>query len=146
MSAGHLLDVNVLIAAVWPTHEAHAKAQQWLARHAGEGWATCPLTESAFVRILSNPAFSPRAITPADAWALLRANLEHPSHRFWGDDIPFWQAAAPFAGRLLGHQQVSDAYLLGLVLHKQGTFVTMDRAVVSLLPRGSGERNRVVMI
>ncbi len=61
MKAGFLLDVNVLIAMAWPTHRAHEKVQEWLARHAREGWATCPLTQTAFVRILSNPAFSPKA-------------------------------------------------------------------------------------
>src|SRR5438876_957611 len=89
LSAGFLLDVNVLIAVAWPAHQAHQKAQQWVARHASDGWATCPFTETAFVRILSNPAFSPNALTPADAFSLLRANLGHPAHRFWADDIDF---------------------------------------------------------
>jgi len=141
-----LFDANVLIAAAWPTHQAHPRVQHWLARHAQEGWATCPLTESAFVRILSNPAFSPSALTPADALALLRANLGHPSHRFWEDVLPVEQAVAPFAGRLRGHQQISDAYLLGLVLHRKGTLVTLDRAVLSLLPEKSPEREKVVVI
>ena len=146
MSASHLLDVNVLIAAAWPTHQAHARVQQWLARHASEGWATCPLTESAFVRIVSNPAFSPSALTPVGALALLRANLGHPTHQFWEDDIPFSEAAAPFAARLRGHQQVSDAYLFGLAIHKKGKLVTLDRGTLSLAQPGSPERERVVVI
>ena len=77
---------------------------------------------------------------------LLRANLAHPSHQFWEDSIPFDQAAAPFSRRLVGHQQVSDAYLLGLAIHKKGAFVTLDRAVLSRLPEGSSDRNRVVVI
>lgn len=36
----------------------------WFARNSAKGWATCPLVEAGFVRILSNPAFSPRAVTP----------------------------------------------------------------------------------
>jgi uncharacterized protein len=71
VKAGFLLDVNVLIAMAWPTHRAHERVQEWLAHNAREGWATCPLTQTAFVRILSNPAFSPNALTPADALALL---------------------------------------------------------------------------
>jgi hypothetical protein len=146
LSTCYLLDVNVLIAVAWPTHQAHEKVQQWLGRHARQGWATCPLTQNAFVRILANPAFSPSALTPVDAMMLLRANLAHPFHQFWEDSIPFDQAAAPFSRRLVGHQQVSDAYLLGLAIHKKGTFVTLDRAVLSLLPEGSSDRNRVVVI
>lgn len=146
MSGGYLFDVNVLIAAAWPAHQAHQRVQQWLARHARDGWATCPFTETAFVRILSNPAFSPSALTPADALALLRANLAHPSHRFWEDDLPFEQAVAPFTGRFVGHRQVTDAYLLGIALHRKGTFVTLDRAILSLLSERSTEWERVVVI
>jgi hypothetical protein len=146
MSGEVLLDVNVLIAMAWPTHAGHVRVQEWLGRHTREEWATCPLTESAFVRILSNPAFSPHALTPADALALLQANLAHPRHRFWEEDIGFVQAVEPFGERLLGHRQVSDAYLLGLVIHKKGKLATLDRAVLSLLPEKSPERKRVEVI
>jgi len=146
LSAGFLLDVNVLIATAWPTHQAHERVQQWIIRHAKEGWATCPFTQRAFVRILSNPAFSPNALTPADALVLLRANLGHPSHRFWEDDITFVQAVESFMERLVGHQQVSDAYLLGLAIHRKGKLATLDRGVLTLLPERSRERERVVII
>ena len=52
-----LLDANLLIALAWPEHEAHNRAGSWFARHSRSGWATCPFTQAAFVRILSNPAF-----------------------------------------------------------------------------------------
>lgn len=146
MKPGFLLDVNVLIALVWPTHRAHERVQEWLARHAHEGWATCPLTQTAFVRILSNPAFSPNALTPSDALALLQANLGHPAHRFWPDEVSFVQALEPFAPRLAGHQQVTDAYLLGLARHKRGKLVTMDRAVRALAPDRSPESHFLVVI
>jgi toxin-antitoxin system PIN domain toxin len=146
MSTVFLLDVNVLIAAFWPTHQAHDRVQHWLARHAREGWATCPLTESAFVRIISNPGFSPNALTVADALDLLRANLAHASHCFWENDIPFLRSIEPFEERLLGHQQISDAYLLGLVIHKRGKLATLDRAISSLLPEKSPNREGIVVI
>jgi len=141
-----LLDVNILIATAWPTHQAHQKVQEWIGRHAKEGWATCPFTETAFVRILSNPAFSPSAVTPGDALALLRANLQHPAHRFWEDDVSLIQAVGPFSERLVGHQQVSDAYLLGLVIHRKGKLATLDRGVLRLLEDKSPDRHRVVII
>ena len=52
--AGYLLDVNVLIALMWPSHEGHKHVRPWFHRNAGDGWATCPFTEAAFVRIVSN--------------------------------------------------------------------------------------------
>lgn len=146
MKNGFLLDVNVLIAMAWPTHQAHEKVQEWLARHAREGWATCPLTQTSFVRILSNPAFSPNALTPGDALTLLQTNVAHPAHRFWADDVSLEEALEPLTHRLAGHQQVTDAYLLGLTIEKKGKFVTLDRGVRTLLPDRSPERDSVVLI
>lgn len=141
-----LLDVNVLIALLWPAHEGHLQAQHWFDRNSHEGWATCPFTQAAFVRIVTNPAFSSDAVTPQEAVKLLSSNLDNPSHRFWGDEISFVEAVQPFERRLKGHQQVTDAYLLGLAIHKKGKLATMDRAVVALLPEKSRERDRLVVI
>ena len=146
MKAGFLLDVNVLIAMAWPTHRDHQKVHEWLARHARDGWATCPLTQTSFVRILSNPAFSANALTPTDALTLLQANLAHPAHRFWADEVSMIDSLKSLAQKLAGHQQVTDAYLLGLAIHKRGKLATMDRAVRSLLPDKSPERDFVVLI
>ena len=35
----------------------------------------------------------------------------------------------PFASRIFGHQQVSDAYLLGLAIKENGILVTFDRGL-----------------
>jgi toxin-antitoxin system PIN domain toxin len=141
-----LLDVNVLVALMWPAHEAHARVQQWFGRSSREGWATCPFTQAGFVRIVTNPAFSPDFVTPQEAVKSLEAHLKNPSHRFWPDELGFAQAAQPFAHRLTGHQQVTDAYLLGLAIHKRGKLATMDRTVLALLPEKSLERDIVTII
>ncbi len=146
MNATYLLDVNVLIAAAWPAHLAHAKIQEWLAKHARESWATCPLTELAFVRILSNPAFSPHALTPRDALALLRANLSHPMHRFWADDLGILQALEPYAPRITGHQQFMDAYLLGLAMIRKAKLVTLDQGVRALFATKAAEQEFLVVL
>ena len=141
-----LLDVNVLIALMWPAHESHSQVGEWFARHARQGWATCPLTQAAFVRLVSNPAFSRDAVTPREAIALLAGNLKHRYHRFWGDEIGFGEAVEPLQGRLVGHRQVSDAYLLGLAIHKKGKLATLDQALLALLPPDSPHRDRVEII
>jgi len=128
-----LFDVNLLIALMWPAHEDHDRAQQWFANNAHHGWATCPFTQAAFVRIVANPAFSPDAVSPVEAAGLLASNLKHQNHQFWADEITLAQAVQPFANRLTGHQQVTDAYLLGLAIHKKGKLATMDRSVAALL-------------
>ena len=132
-----LLDVNVLIALFWPDHEAHDRAQQWFARKGRSGWATCPFTQAGFVRILSNPSFSTQAVTPHEAMRLLVANLNHSGHQFWKDEITFADAVQPFQARLKGHQQVADAYLLGLAMHQRGKLATFDKKIGSLLSKNT---------
>jgi toxin-antitoxin system PIN domain toxin len=131
----HLLDVNVLVALMWPAHAHHDRAQEWFAKYSKTGWATCPLTQAGCVRILSNPSFSSDAVTPQQALKLLGANLNHPSHQFWPDDISFAEAVESMQKQIQGHQQVSDAYLLGLAMHRKGKLATMDRGVLTLLPK-----------
>jgi uncharacterized protein len=141
-----LLDVNVLIALLWPGHEAHTRAQRWFARNAEEGWATCAMTQAGFVRIVSNPAFSQRVVSPRDALEVLGGSLQHPAHHFWTEDIGATEALAPFGRRLLGHQQITDAYLLGLAIHKKGRLATLDASLAALLPDHSGAKNRLVVL
>lgn len=129
---GFLLDVNVLIALLWGRHEHHAAAQRWFAAASPQGWATCGLTQLAFVRIVSTPAFSPEAIRAVQAVAILAANLEHPSHRAWVDRWGAGVLLAPFLSRLVGHRQVTDAYLLGLALKHGGRLATFDRGIEAL--------------
>jgi toxin-antitoxin system PIN domain toxin len=82
-----LLDVNILTALLWPAHEHHDAAHRWFGGRAAAPWATCSLTQLGLVRILSNPAFSRDALSPAEALALLRENLTHPAHEFWSDSL-----------------------------------------------------------
>jgi uncharacterized protein len=144
--SGFLLDVNVLIALLWPPHEAHERAQRWFAKNAGQGWATCAMTQAGFVRVVSNPAFSRRAVSPRDALQVLGGSVQHPAHHFWTEDIGVAEAVAPFGRRLLGHQQITDGYLLGLAIHKKGRLATLDGSVPSLLPEQGAARSRVVLI
>jgi len=76
----------------------------------------------------------------------LNISLKHPAHRFWAADIAFGDAVRRFQGRLVGHKQVTDAYLLGLALHKRGKVATLDRSLAALLDPKSTERDRVEVI
>jgi len=141
-----LLDVNVLIGLLWPAHESHADVQRWFGRNARHGWATCPFTQAAFVRIISNPAFSPDAVTPPEAISVLSSNLAHRFHRFCGVDLRFSEAVEDFRDGLVGHRQVTDAYLLGLAVHNNGKLAALDPAGLALLPAGSPQRERAGII
>jgi hypothetical protein len=61
-------------------------------------------------------------------------------------EIGFVAATRGFGHRLMGHQQVTDAYLLGLAMHKKGKLAAMDKGVSELLAERGLEREFVVMI
>lgn len=137
---GYLLDTNLLIALFWPSHERHDLAVKWFTRHRARGWATCPITQAGFVRIVSNPAFSRDAVQPREAIQVLAANVAAKDHAFWPDESPVAEAVA-FAGvRLMGHQQVTDAYLLGLAIRRGGILATLDQRIEVLAEPRSAER------
>lgn len=144
--AASLLDVNALVALLWPAHVHHAAAQDWFARRARGGWATTPITQAGFVRIVSNPAFSPDAVPPAAALRLLAANLEHNAHRFWPAALDLAAALARFSERLVGHRQVTDAYLLALALHYRGRLATLDGGIRELCGADDLAREAIELI
>ncbi len=118
-----LLDTNVLLALAWPNHQHHAAAHAWFHAQSRHGWATCAFTQLGFVRLSSNPAYTPDAVTPQDAAALLRAFLAHRKHHFW----PSPAADNPaFYAQALGHQQVNDAWLIEVARRQHGRLVTLD--------------------
>jgi uncharacterized protein len=143
---GFLLDANVLIALSWPQHAAYPRVTRWFRANSHQGWATCPFTECAFLRIISNRAFSSEALSIPNSVELLQRNLKHPDHRFWPDDLGAAQAMRVFQNRLVGHQQVTDAYLLALARKKGGKLATLDRSVAGLLPSGSPEASSLEVI
>jgi uncharacterized protein len=136
---GYLLDTNLLIALLWPSHERHDLALKWFTRHRTKGWATCPFTQAGFIRIVSNPAFSRDAVQPREAVHVLSANTAAKDHDFWPDELPFAEAAAFTGLRLLGHQQVTDAYLLGLAIRRGGVLASLDQRIAALAEPKSAE-------
>jgi uncharacterized protein len=124
-----LLDVNILIASVDEGHVAYKRVHAWLGESAGRHWASCPLTQAGFVRIISNRGFHERPVSVSESFELLAAITERPGHRFWPIDITFSEAVQPFRERLFGHRQVTDAYLLGLAIKNKGRLVTLDRGI-----------------
>jgi uncharacterized protein len=137
---GYLLDTNLLIALLWPSHERHELAVKWFTRHRAKGWATCPMTQAGFVRIVSNPAFSRDAVQPREAIHVLAANTAAKDHAFWPDELPVAAAVAFTGVRLMGHQQVTDAYLLGLAIRRGGVLATLDQRIAALTEPKSAER------
>ena len=130
----YLLDVNVLIALAWPTHVHHVAAQTWFLTTGRRAWATCPLTQTAFVRISSNPKFIDGAVTPNQAIELLAEVTKASQHEFWPDDLSLGETDTLVWPYVVGHRQVTDAYLLALAKAHAGKLATLDGGVAALLP------------
>ena len=124
-----LLDVNALVALAWDSHVQHVQARRWFARHAAEGWATCPITESGFIRISSNPGALPVAIGVDAACAVLSSLRQRGTHRFVLDDVSPTDDDVPVVS---GYRQVTDAHLLTLARRNGMRLLTFDRALTAL--------------
>ena len=127
----HLLDINVLIALAWPNHIHHEETTAWFESRAALAFRTCPITQTGFVRISCNPAFTSGAVTPEEALGLLHKVVELPGHSFWPDDLPLTNAFLPPV-LLSGHRQITDGYLLALAIAHDGLLATLDRGIIAL--------------
>ncbi|HEX2254858.1 MAG TPA: TA system VapC family ribonuclease toxin [Thermoanaerobaculia bacterium] len=132
----YLLDLNLLIALAWPQHVHHGAALAWFRDNQASGWATCPLTESGFVRVSSNQRIIEQARTPQEAIALLRKITGLPHHVFWRDDVALSRSELIAPQKIVGHRQVTDAHLLAVALAHGGRIATFDRGLRELTPAG----------
>jgi uncharacterized protein len=128
-----LLDVNALVALAWDSHVHHARMRAWFAANGPSGWATCPVSESGFVRVSANPKVLPSPIGVAAARAVLAALRNAGAHRFLADDVSLTDSDVP---GIAGYRQVTDAHLLTLARRRGVRLVTFD-AGLSRLAGGS---------
>ncbi|HVV51893.1 MAG TPA: TA system VapC family ribonuclease toxin [Polyangia bacterium] len=132
-----LLDVNVLIAMAWPNHVHHEAVLTWLGGPGVVSFATCPVTQSGFIRVSSNGRAIPGARAPREAQALLRQITALPGHTFWSDDVDLTRDPRVAWDRVGGHAQVTDAHLLAVALRHGGRLATLDRGIADLVPVGT---------
>ncbi len=125
-----LLDANLLIALTHAAHVHHGVAQDWFAALPKRRFATCTLTQLAYVRLSSNPRVAGAEISPAQALNALRDLCAHPCHLFWHDKALPLEMASLNTPALVGHRQVTDAYLLGLAAAQGHKLATLDRGLL----------------
>lgn len=125
----YLLDVNVLIALTDEGHVHNRVVMKWFGSH-GLDWGLCAFSEAGFLRISVNPRMG--LLTFEDATNILAALTSRPGYRFWPITSSWTEAVAPFQDRVWGHQQVTDAWLLGLAVKEGGVLVTLDKAIRSM--------------
>lgn len=145
MSGVALLDVNVLVALFDPDHVHHDLAHDWFADHRTGGWATCPLTEAGFVRVLSNPAYDGPRLRPAELIARLAKFCKSGHHHFWDQRLSLLDESVFDHVMLTGHRQVTDVYLLGLAKAHDGRLVSFDRSIPLRAVKGSTRAHLVIV-
>ena len=115
-----LLDANVLIALTTTDHVHHELAERWY-RGQPHSYSTCPLTQGALVRFLLRAGSTAR-----QAMSVLDGIHADSRHTFWADDLDFREVDTR---GVIGHRQVTDAYLAGLARNHGGRLLTMDRGL-----------------
>jgi predicted nucleic acid-binding protein len=111
----YLLDVNVLLAAVWPTHNHHADTFAWLA---DKQIAVCPICELGFLRISTNKkALGADMVTARRLLAKFCSDLQ--GERIH-DDLPALDSHPGTS------DQVTDHYLADLAAKHGLKLATLD--------------------
>ena len=139
-----LLDVNVLIALLDSDHASHESAISWFAKHAREGWASCPITQNGCIRIMSNPGY-PNPL-PVQALVDHLADACHEEiHEFWPDGGSLLDSDAVDSTRIHGPRQLTDIYLLALAVQHRGRLVTFDTGITLEAVRQATTQNLLIL-
>jgi predicted nucleic acid-binding protein len=114
----YLLDVNMLLAALWVNHPKHGMAFGWLA---GKNILVCPLCELGFLRISTNrKAFG---APMAEARALLGKFIQERGAKRVPDDL------APLESFPVSSEETTDIYLADLAAKNGARLATLDGGV-----------------
>ena len=140
-----LLDVNVWVALLDEAHVFHANSLAFVQRRKIK-IATSPLVENGVIRVLNLPGYSKHGPAGFEA---VRGKLEEIcadlDHEFWPDDVSLRTEGLVNWPRVLGHNQITDVYLLSLAVAKRGCLVTLDHRVTLSTVTGANDKNLILL-
>jgi hypothetical protein len=139
-----LLDVNVLIALLDSDHASHDSAIDWFAKHAREGWASCPITQNGCIRIMSNPAY-PNPLPVQAVIQHLAGACRQDIHEFWPDEVSLLDSEVVDTTRIHGPRQLTDMYLLALAVQHEGRLVTFGTGMPLAGVRKATTQNLLIL-
>jgi toxin-antitoxin system PIN domain toxin len=125
----YLLDVNVLVALLDERHIHHRLVTKWF-NSPGLQWALCPFTEAGFLRYATRPNVG--GMSMRDATAMISRIAERPGYSYQPISADWRTLCAPFNKRVFGHNQVTDAFLLGVAMRGGLVVATFDKAMLHL--------------
>ena len=125
-----LLDASFLIALFDNDHHFSERATRWFLDNVENGWASCPLTENAVLRILTNPGYSyVKRFSLIELRVILSRNTRETDHQFWPDDISLLDDSIVSPKNILGPKQLTNIYLLALAVKNNGRLITFDEKI-----------------
>jgi predicted nucleic acid-binding protein len=141
----HLLDVNVWVALLDEAHVHNAAALAFMQGRRLQ-IATCPLVENGVIRVLNLPGYS--SLGPV-GFGRVRAKLQEicagMDHEFWPDSVSLRNDKSINWSRVLGHNQITDVYLLALATARHGCLVTLDHRVALSTVVGATGKNMLLL-
>jgi hypothetical protein len=120
-----LLDGNVIVALLIDTHPHYQRATSWFGTVMDPVF-TCSVTEGTFLRLHMQMA-ADRSSTAA--WQSLADFQRNPQHHFIDDGYSYAQVATK---GLLGHKQVTDAWLAQLARRHGTKLATLDGGLIEM--------------
>ena len=139
-----LYDVSALLALFDEQHRKHDPVFSWFTANAGEGWASCPLAQNGFLRVISQPSYlRPRSLI--EAYERLLDATSDINHQFIADDISLLDDTLVRFPDVAGPGQLTDVYLLALAVVHGARLVTLDTHIPLEAVRGAAAENLVVL-
>jgi uncharacterized protein len=127
MRTTFLLDTSVLLALGLAEHLQNAQVELWFSGNVKK-FCTCPITQLGFLRITKQLR---KDLSIHEIGQVLQKICRDRRHRFIPADV---DVQAVDWRLLLGHQQVTDAYLAGLARQHELKLVTLDKGFAATHP------------
>ncbi|MDR0594434.1 MAG: hypothetical protein LBG60_14520 [Bifidobacteriaceae bacterium] len=116
---------------------------QDLGRQFGGGWATCPITENGFARIVAQPSCA-NPVSAPEAISLLERVHRLDRHECCACDTTIADPAAVARDLVLGSGQVTDTHLLALAVNHGGALATLDRRITPAAVPGATAAHQTI--
>ena len=135
----YLLDVNVVLAVLDQRHAYHLAVEEWF-DSPGLQWSLCAFTEAGVLRFFTRPKTG--GLSMEQVTAMLDRLKRRPGYCFQPITADWQTLTTLFAKRIHGHNQVTDAYLLGVAVREGLVLGTCDRGLLHL----AGEHKKHVLL
>ena len=105
----------------------HKLVEDWFGS-SGLQWALCAFTEADVLRFFTRPKTG--SLSMEQVTAMLDTLKQQPGFYYLPITADWQTLTRPFSKRLHGHNQVTDAYLLGVAVREELTLATFDTAIL----------------